>query len=168
MCMLNLASRRGLLLVHHLKKGDGAEATGSRGSGALPGFVDTIVEMRRHDAKDRHSRKRVITGYGRDDETPAEIVIELDAETNEYRGLGDRKGARRAEIKHTFFTLLPTEGPGMTLDEIKEAWPEDMKPAKAAILEALHEGTDRGEWIRGGTGKKGNPYRFHVPTCRTE
>jgi hypothetical protein len=35
------------------------------------------------------------------------------------------------------------------------------------MLDALHEGTDRGEWIRDGTGKKGSPYRFFVPSDTT-
>lgn len=167
MPLWNLIERSAVLLVHHLKKGDGPEGTGSRGSGALPGFVDTIMELRRHDAQDRHSRKRIIAGYGRDEETPAEIVVELDGQTNEYRGLGDRKGAKRQEIKRTLFTVLPTERPGMTLDEIKEAWPDDQKPTKATMLDALHEGADGGAWIQDGTGKKGDPYRYHVPSANT-
>ena len=166
MPLWNLTERSAVLGVHHLKKGDGQEATGSRGSGALCGFVDTILELRRHDSGNRHSRKRVITGYGRDDETPAELVIDLDATTNEYCGLGDRKGMRREEIKRTLATVLPRERPGMTEKEITEAWPDDQKPTKAAMLEALAEGTDRGNWTRDGTGKKGSPYRYFVPSDR--
>jgi hypothetical protein len=166
MPLWKLTERSAVLAVHHLKKGDGQEATGSRGSGALPGFVDTIIELRRHDSSNRRSRKRVITGYGRDDETPAELVIELDATTNEYCGLGDRKGMRREEIKRTVATVLPTERPGLTLDEIKEAWPDDETPTKAAMLEALAEGAERGDWTRDGTGKKGSPYRYFVPSER--
>lgn len=162
MPLWNLVEHSALLLVHHLKKGDGAEATGSRGSGALPGFVDTIMELRRHDAQDRHSRKRVIAGYGRDEETPAEIVVELDETTNEYRGLGDRKGAQREEIRRTLSALLPTEPPGMTYEEITEAWPDDKTPTKTAMLAALREGEEHGDWTQDGTGKKGSPYRFHV------
>jgi hypothetical protein len=88
MPLWGIAKHSAILANHHLKKGDGAEATGSRGSGALPGFVDTIMELRRYDASKKESRKRVITAYGRDDETPAELVIELDPTTNEYRGEG--------------------------------------------------------------------------------
>lgn len=162
MPLWTLAAASGLLLVHHLKKGDGQQATGSRGSGALPGFVDTIIELRRHDVHDRHSRKRVITGYGRDEETPAEIIIELDAETSEYRGLGDQNEAKHAKIKITVCKLLPTEEPGMTFDEIKAKWPADRVPAKSVLLDALREGTDHGDWRRHGTGTKGYPYRYSV------
>ncbi len=166
MPLWRLTKRSAVLTVHHLKKGDGQEATGSRGSGALPSFVDTIIELRRHDSSDRQSRKRVITGYGRDDETPAELVIELDATTNEYRSLGDRKGMRREEIKRTVARVLPTERPGMTLDEIKEAWPDDETPTKSAMLDALADGADGRDWTRDGTGKKGSPYRYFVLCAR--
>src|SRR5262249_10582283 len=46
----SLADGRGILLVHHPKKGDGQEATASRGSGALPAFADIVLEMRRFKA----------------------------------------------------------------------------------------------------------------------
>jgi hypothetical protein len=167
MPLWNLTERSAVLLAHHLKKADGAEATGSRGSGALTGFVDTIVEFRRHDPRNRHCRKRIITGYGRDDETPAELVVELDAETNEYRSRGDRKAMKREEIKRTLFTILPTDRPGFTLEEIKEAWPEEDFSRKAIVLETLAEGAERGDWTRDGTGKKGHPYRYFVPSSKT-
>jgi hypothetical protein len=152
-----------LLLVHHLKKGDGLEGTGSRGSGALPSFVDTIMELRRDDPHDRTSRRRTITAYGRDEETPAELIIELDSETNEYRGLGDRKGVKRDEIRRILFSILPTERPGFTFEKIQDTWPEDEFPRKAAMLDALAAGVERGDWIRDGTGRKNQPYQYHVP-----
>jgi RecA-family ATPase len=37
----------GVVMLHHPRKGDGTEGRTSRGSGALPGFADVIVEMRR-------------------------------------------------------------------------------------------------------------------------
>jgi RecA-family ATPase len=70
-----IAEQRALLLLHHLRKSDGQEGTASRGSGALPADVDILLELRRHDAGDRHSRKRVLTGVGRFEETPGEVVI---------------------------------------------------------------------------------------------
>jgi hypothetical protein len=163
MPLWSISERSAVLVSHHLKKGDGAEATGSRGSGALPGFVDTIMELRRADASNVESRKRVITAYGRDDETPPELVIELDATTNEYRSLGDRKGARLEEAKRTVLKLLPSEAPGMTLEEIKENWGVDEFPRKGTMLNILAEGADRGEWTRVGEGRKGSPYRYFVP-----
>ncbi len=42
----------GVLLVHYPRKGDVGEGQASRGSSALPGFVDTIFELRRFSAQD--------------------------------------------------------------------------------------------------------------------
>src|SRR5262249_36903229 len=59
-----------LCLVHPLRKSDGAEGTGSRGSTALLGWVDIIAELRRFQANDPEDTRRVITAYGRFEETP--------------------------------------------------------------------------------------------------
>lgn len=168
MPLWQLAERSAVLISHHLKKGDGAEATGSRGSGALCGFVDTIVELRREDASDKQSPKRVITAYGRDEETPPELVIELDATTNEYRALGDRKGAVIESLRYTLSKLLPTEPPGMTYGEIKDAWTGDEFPRKGTVLGVLAGGVERGEWMKTGDGKKGRPHRYYCPTGKPD
>src|SRR5262245_34528130 len=64
-----------LLLVHHLRKSDGQEATASRGSGALPSFADTLIELRRFQAGDRKDRRRVLTGTG-PGPSPVDLAVE--------------------------------------------------------------------------------------------
>jgi hypothetical protein len=54
-------SGRSLFAVHHLTKAGGAEATASRGSGALAAFVDVILELRRLDPNDPTNRQRVVS-----------------------------------------------------------------------------------------------------------
>lgn len=164
MPLWTVAQQSAILLVHHLRKGDGQEATGSRGSGALPGFVDTIVELRRLDPADRRCRKRVLTGYGRWDETPEELVVELSAAGTDYDCHGDRYQLNKEKIRANLFKILPISRPGYDLDAIKEKWPEDNFPSKARILEVLSEGTDHNDWTRDGTGRKGSPYAYWVPT----
>ena len=66
-----------VLLAHHPRKGDASEGQSSRGSGALPGFVDTIIELRRFNAQEAEDRRRKLGGLSRFEETPAEVVIEL-------------------------------------------------------------------------------------------
>jgi hypothetical protein len=161
MPLWDLTRHAGILLVHHLKKGDGDEGTGARGSGALLGFVDTIVEMRRDDRQDMSCRRRRIKGFGRHEGTPAEIIIEL-APSCDYRLIGSPKAAKRQAIQKAITPLLPTESPGMTREEILDQWPEDAKPAKADLLDALADGTDRGQWRREGAGRKGSPYTYWI------
>jgi RecA-family ATPase len=79
-----------VLLVHHARKADGSEGVSARGSGALAAFVDTLVELRRHDPRSYSDRRRVLSGLGRYEETPAEIVMELSADGKEYVRVGSK------------------------------------------------------------------------------
>jgi hypothetical protein len=154
---------RALLLVHHLSKGDASEGKGSRGSGALMAFVDVLVEFRRFKADDRTDRRRVMSAWGRYDETPAELVVELTE--HGYQEQGDRETAANAEIVAKVLSLLPSVPPGITIDEIAGEWPEDQNPRRDRLLNVLRagaipDGGGRQLWTRNGSGKRGDPYLF--------
>jgi hypothetical protein len=158
-----LVNGPGLLLSHHVRKGDGEEATASRGAGALTGFVDTIVELRRYSPGDRRDRRRVLTAYGRDDETPEELVVELTGEG--YVSCGDRSATAVLDLLPILSGLLPIEPPGWTRNEVLEHWSEDRpRPRTENILAALNQGAEAGHWQRTGHGRKGSPWRFWRPT----
>jgi hypothetical protein len=150
-----------LLAVHHLRKGDGNEATGSRGSGALTAFVDTILELRRFNPGDRKDCRRVLTGYGRDDETFDELVTELTSAG--YVARGDKVQVRQQVLSDTIVGLLPPAEPGITYAELVEAWPGETVPSKQTLLDVLRSGTEHGQWQRTGTGKKGSPFTYWRP-----
>ena len=162
--LYNVADLAALLLAHHVRKGDGQEATASRGAGALTGFVDTIVELRRFHPSDRKDCRRVLTAYGRDEETPDELVIELtDAG---YVAQGDRGEASMIDLLPTIAGILPSEPPGWTRNQVSDKWPEDARcarPGADRLLDALHRGARMGTWIEEGQGIRGSPYRFHRP-----
>lgn len=160
MPLRQLGNNPAVQLVHHTRKGDGQEAVASRGSGALTAFVDTIMELRRYDARDRHDRRRVISAYGRDEETPAEMVIELTG-ADGYRLIeGGRQAENARELGDVIAELLPTEPPGMSFDEIVEAWPGDTSPRKTTLLMNLRTGAEQGKWAMTGEGVKGDPRRY--------
>jgi hypothetical protein len=150
-----------VLLVHHPRKGDGGEGQASRGSGALPGFVDIIVEMRRVRSTDRANRQRELTAYSRFDETPAELVIELADDGTGYRSLGSPADADRHGRWQAIGEQLPGAAPGKTPEELLADWPaEGTKPAKRTLEMDLKQGAEVGRWSMGGAGRKGDPYRF--------
>jgi hypothetical protein len=94
----DISTGRGVLLTHHLSKyASGNQGTGSRGSGALPAFVDVIVELNRSDPDDDDDRRRVLAGWSRYDETPAKAVIELATDGTGYTLVGD--GQDVADLK---------------------------------------------------------------------
>lgn len=152
-----------MLLVHHTRKSDGQEATAARGSGALSGFVDTILEFRRYSPKDRHDRKRVITGYGRHDETPGELVIELADGAYDQCG-GDRQHVGQKDVLETIRGILPESAPGLTGDQIMDLWPDEEKPNRNRFYAALNYGFDGGLFGRVGEGKKGSPHTYWLAT----
>src|SRR5262249_38726738 len=115
------AAGAALLLVHHPRKGDASEFQAARGSGALSGFVDVIVELRRLNPGDHRDRRRVLTAISRFDETPPEAVIELTEDG--YRTVGSKADARRADRLHVIGAHLPNDPPGATPEEIKAGWP---------------------------------------------
>jgi hypothetical protein len=154
-----LTDRAAVLLVHHLRKGDGGEATGHRGSGGLPAFVETIIELRRYNAADRKNRRRVLSGYGRFRETPDELVIELTPEG--YTAVeGDRNQAQQQDVTAKVLDALPATAPGLTVDQISDR----CHMTKQGLLNVLFRLFEAGEITRTGTGRRGDPYLYRRPS----
>lgn len=153
----------GVLIVHHPKKGDAGQFQSSRGSGALTGAVDIIVEVRRFNEKDNEDRRRVIVGVGRfPEQTPAELVIELNE--NGYGTVGKKVDARRADRQVVIDSILPDTPPGLTVEEINESWPKGgdaaRKPSKDTIRRDLNTGVDDCHWKRTDPDYPHGPFRY--------
>jgi hypothetical protein len=151
------ATGAAVLLVHHPRKGDAGEGQASRGSGALPGFVDVILELRRDNPANRDDRGRVLTTYSRFDETPPKIVLELGEDG--YRAVGSPAQAKQSDRLAVAFDLLPMDETGLTVEQIRERWPMDgpAKPSERRLREDLERDQ---RFHRSGAGKKGDPYRY--------
>lgn len=154
-----IGDRPAILPVHHNRKSDGQEATAARGSGALSGWVDTIIEFRRFAAGDRSDRRRVLTGYGRHDETPDELVVEL-TDRGTYTAHGARDEVRTRDLTALLLQALPADGDGSAVSEILEALPPDQRPTRNLLYAALGVGERAGLWVRSGDGRRGSPHRF--------
>lgn len=151
----------GLLLVGHPRKSDGGEATATRGSGALPGFVDIITELRRFAPRDETDRRRSLTAYGRLEGVPPEQIIELQDEG--YVLLGGRQDAKHRDIEERIRELLPpSDSTGLTVEEFIERWPAKPPPGERTLRGKLSEGANAGRWCRDGTGVRNDGYRFRA------
>ena len=80
-----------ILVLHHPRKGEPAPGQAARGSGALTGYVDIVVEMSLLSRADMEDRRRLLRAWSRHEQTPREMVIELNAEGTDYECLGDFK-----------------------------------------------------------------------------
>lgn len=154
-----LEAGAGVLLVRHPRKSDGDEATAGRGSGAVSGFVDIIVEFRRYRPEDREDTRRVFSVYSR--EEPFEVVAEFDGAT--YTDLGSKAEVRRQDRLEAILSLLPPEPPGLTPEEVRQDWPEEPRPGLTAIKGDLAHLLSAGQVARAGDGRKGSPFRFYRP-----
>lgn len=159
---LNVLTGAGLAvtLFHHHGKADGGEGKAVRGSTALAGAVDIMLELRRFKPDDRDDRRRVLSGMGRFDEIPSEIVIALAEDGTGYSAEGDRKAVRARELAEAIARALPGGPPGATADDIHAELPEDLKPKRGDVMKALRGGADAGTWQSTGTGKPRDPRRF--------
>ncbi|MCO6456488.1 MAG: AAA family ATPase [Pirellulaceae bacterium] len=150
-----------VLLAHHPRKGDASEAQASRGSGALPGFVDIIAELRRFDASIADDRRRRLRGHSRFDETPSEIVLEL--RDDGYHVIGSTADAKRSDRWTVIADLLAGAAVGLTVEQVRDKWPEDSgipQPGLRTLRDDLNAGHDGGWWGRSGAGRKGDPYHY--------
>lgn len=156
----------GVLLINHPNKSDGSEGRASRGSGALPGLADVLVEFRRYDASRRDDTRGVLVTYSRYDESPPELVIRLDTQTNRYVPEGTRSDATAHDRKRYMLKeILGKSAPGATADRIWEKWAEDgeiPRPGKRTVETDLAALVDSNQAIRIGEGKKGSAYRYYA------
>lgn len=153
-----------VLLLHHPRKMDGTEGRASRGSGALPGYVDILMEMRRAQAGP-DTRIRVLSAYSRYEATPGELLIELATDNSGYRVVGSRRDLYASDLRHRLQEVLASAPHGLTSEEIRQAWPEhDTAPSLRTLEKFLHEGLEK-QWDRSGSGSKGSPYRYILRTA---
>jgi AAA domain len=138
-----------VLLLHHPKKGGAAEGQAARGSGALSSFADVLIEMDCRTARAGDDRRRVLRGFSRYDETPRELVIELNAAGTDYAALGDaRQDEFQASWSRLEAALMGATGK-LTRREIAARW----------LGEAVRRGLVRCE----GAGSRESPLRYWLP-----
>jgi DNA-binding transcriptional ArsR family regulator len=143
-----------VLLVRHPRKSDGGQATAGRGSGAIAGFVDIIIEMRRYDPEQLQDTRRVLSVYSRYE--PYEVVIRWNGD-GEYETLGT-PGAYSAEAQRELLLEALAELGTATTGELAKAveLPHSTASKRLSELEAA------GRVVRRGAGKRGDPHRWSL------
>jgi hypothetical protein len=162
---LNQLTSAGLavLATHHHGKTDQSEGRASRGSTAIAGAVDVILELRRLSPADSEDRRRVLTGLGRFEEIPKELVITLNGDGSSYSTSGDRKALVAQEIADMVRDCMTLSPPGLTADEIIQAMPEDRGRRSSDVRDVLKKGAEAGSWQQSGSGVRGDPWRYWRP-----
>jgi hypothetical protein len=147
-----------VILVTHHRKGEGRHGERVRGSTALTGAADVIVELERARGAFGEEGGRVLSGTSRFQSTPETIALELTEGTFVAVGSAE-EGEARAE-QATILAVL--RGGPLTRDEVKDALiaAEGSAMRGETLALRLRQMVASGTVVRSGRGKKGDPYRW--------
>ena len=153
-----------VLLPHHPRKGAIVPGQAARGSGALSGFVDVIIEMQRISSRHTQDRRRRLRAYSRHDITPANWVIELAADGTDYLSLGMSAEPEFERVWPVLKGILErAEGPMSRRDILRE-WPVVSAPPSHPTLCRWLSRAVKENWVaKGGNGTRRDPYRYRLP-----
>jgi hypothetical protein len=154
----------GVLLPHHPHKGAIVPGQAARGSGALSGYVDIIIEMQRISNRHTLDRRRRLRSYSRHDTTPANWVIELNADGTDYLTLGTSAEPQFETGWPILKSILEkAEGP-LTRLEILHAWPGPAAPPARKTLWRWLDLALKEEWVlRRGEGTRNHAFTYQLP-----
>ena len=163
---LQMLTKRGvsIFIPHHPKKGDFVPGQASRGSGALTGFVDIIVEMDWYGQPFEDDRRRRLSAWSRHEQTPRRMLIELNAQGTDYLLLGDHTDECIDPNHDVLYVVLEDASNKLTQKEIYAAWPQDYaKPPEKTLWRWLDRGVQDGRILREGTGRRNEPFQYWLP-----
>lgn len=150
-----------VLLTNHPAKSETTIGKGSRGSGALPAWVDYIIEFKAYDPERVTDTKRTLYCRSRSDESPPELVIELI--DGRYVPVGTRGDVKRIDRRTPLVALIPSTPPGATAQELQDGWESEEipKPSLPTLKRDLASLLQEGRLAKTGKGVRGDPERFH-------
>ncbi|HYT89059.1 MAG TPA: AAA family ATPase [Gemmataceae bacterium] len=153
-----------VLLLHHPRKHASDDGQAARGSGALTGFADILVEMHWFAHAAEADRRRVLRAWSRLDETPRQLVIELNADGTDYRVVADRPQQEFAESWRVLEGVLLDATHKLTRQEILDGWPADHeRPQAKTLWRWLEQALTRALVLREGTGRRNDAFRYWLP-----
>ena len=151
--LLSLARETGahVMLVHHNGKAERADATDAiLGSTAIFGGVDAALILKR---TDRYRTLQSCQRYGTD---WPETVLEFDPATRSMSLGAEKSEADVGRIGQQILDYLSRGQEGRTREEIEAQVEGDTGPKRKALRLLV----EQGKVERGGTGKRGDPFRY--------
>src|SRR5262249_8766964 len=106
-----------------------------------------------------------LLAWSRYDETPRQLVIELNAAGTDYASLGDFEEEASRPLHSPLRQILGSTRTKLTRKHILEQWPPDQpKPDPASVWRLLEAAVASGDLKREGTGLKNDPFRYWLPS----
>lgn len=116
---LEQAAAGGLAIWYnrHDRKGGGEIGESGRGTSALAGAADILLQLKRADTEG-HPNRRILAGIGRFDGVPDQVVIELTDDG--YRSLGNAIAVEQAKVEAWLTDHLPGPETPATVEELRD------------------------------------------------
>jgi hypothetical protein len=155
------ADGHAVLLLHHPRKGGTLEP---RGSGALTGVVDILIQMDGSPDEVQHPNRRWLRARGRVDGVVRERLIELNAEQTDYAAL-DPAAEDLTDGWSVIEWVLQDAREKFTRADVLKNWPEMReKPNPASLWKWLEQAVADGRLKRDGEGRPHKPFRYWLPS----
>lgn len=150
-----------VLILHHPRKQGGAASNWARGSGALTGSADIVMEMHYYSRPDAADRRRKLLAWSRHEATPPRQIIELNEAGTDWQSLGDIEEEMFKDRWAVLRKVLAEAPDKWTQAEILAAWPaEESAPSPVTLWRWLERAVETGEVHRAHTGTRNDPYRY--------
>jgi hypothetical protein len=150
-----------VLVLHHPRKGAASPGKMARGSGALSGCVDVLVELGGVGHGIPEGRRRRLRAWSRHEQTPRDLLIELNADGTDYLCHGDYEVEEIRRNDAALCALLRGMPGGLTREQVRAAWPVG-RPAANTVWRWLEAAVGRGLLERVGSGRRGEPFRYRL------
>jgi hypothetical protein len=154
-----------VLLLHHPRRQLSAPGLSSRGSIALPGYVDILLELHRCSPAAAATRRRLLLAWSRDPQTPARQLIELSADAKTYICVAEEDHLDEfAQGWKVLRLVLEDAYSKLTRAEVLEQWPPDFPtPGATTLWKWLERATAEGRICRSGSGRRHDAFRYWLP-----
>jgi hypothetical protein len=150
-----------VLVLHHPSKRPGGPGQMARGSGALTGAADIILELELMGSAADDDRRRRLSGFSRLSATPRRLAIELTEDGTDYIALGDFQGNDFSDNWPILYGVLEDASRKLKRKEILERWPEDfVKPSPMALWRYLDRAVKEKRVLMEGTGRRNSPFVY--------
>jgi predicted ATP-dependent serine protease len=156
---LQFAAADGLavLIASHQRKTNGEFGEAVRGSNALTGGVDVVVELERAPrGLQLSSHARVLRAVSRFASTPEELFLELD-DAGSFVAIENPDDLRADDERERVLAALEELG-----ETTADAVGDELGLKKPSVRRHLGILRDRGDVIRTGDGKRGSPYLWRL------
>jgi hypothetical protein len=149
-----------VLALHHPAKKDRGEGPSGRGSGALLGCADILIDLRWFHRPGEADRRRRLIALSRFEDTPRQLVVELNAEGTDYVSHGSGAEVEFADQWRLIQDILQPAPYKLTRSAILDQWPTADRPDPATIYRWLSRAVQAGLLCQDGDGTRTSPFRY--------